>query len=170
MAIQGFDLESFTASFDGGARSYLFLYTPNVPNSISDIKYLVRASSFPETTLEVIIAKWQGQDMKFAAKKTYTDWTITFNVDLNALIRQEFEEWTNSIHNTKKEVNQYFRPSQYYRDQDLSLLDLNGDKLLNVKLINAWPKSIGAITLDYSATDIAQFDVTFSYNQHVISK
>jgi hypothetical protein len=49
-------------------------------------------------------------------------------------------------------------------------LDLNGDKLLNVKLINAWPKSIGAITLDYSATDIAQFDVTFSYNQHVISK
>ena len=170
MAIQGFDLESFTASFDGGARSYLFLYAPNIPGASADVKYLVRASSFPETTLEEIMANWQGQDMKFAAKKTFTDWTLTFNVDLEAQIRQYFEDWTNMIHHTLKETNKFYKPSEYYRDQVLSLLDLNGDFLLDIKLINAWPKSIGAITLDYSSTDVAQFDVTFGYNQHEIYK
>ena len=54
--------------------------------------------------------------------------------------------------------------------QNLWMLNYDGSEhILDIELVDAWPKSVSAITLDYSAMDVAQFDVTFGYLYHRIT-
>jgi len=164
-----FDLESFRSQFQGGARAYLFLYKPNIPTSTIDAKFLVRASILPGTTIEEILVNWQGQDFKMAGKKTFTDWTITFNVDKESKLRKDFEDWSDKIHKIRSDENLFGVTTDYFATQSLSMLDYDGSEILEIKLVDAWPKEIAAITLDYSTMDVAQFDVTFTYQFHEIT-
>ena len=70
MAITGFDLESFKANFEGGARQYLFMMRPMFPLNFGITtersQYLVRATNLPGITLDPIIVNWQGYDFKMA--------------------------------------------------------------------------------------------------------
>ena len=189
MPIEGFNLDDFTSVFEGGARSYLFMYIPTFPfpqeikletylditgdeESIDDLKdskmisYHVRSTTLPESNVEELILNWQGLDFKVAGKRSYLDWTITFNVDINYEIREDFEQWVDKI--SSKDGHGDIK--QYMQDQTLYLLNGEGTKVSTVKLVDAWPKNVGAVSLDYSAMDIAQFDVTFSYQYHEITK
>jgi hypothetical protein len=166
----GFNIENFKANFEGGARSYLFYYIPRYPGGVSDggqdITYLVRTTSLPETTLEETIVNWQGFDFKFAAKNTFADFVVTFNVDKDAKVRKLFENWMTKIHNP--ETNEFAKASEYMIAQRIQLLDYDGSVVMQYVLHHAWPKSITAITLDYASTEVAQFDVNFSYAYHTI--
>ena len=169
----GFDLESFKAKFKGGARQNLFLFAPRFPAGVSpditteEMQYLVRATSLPETTSEEVLVNWQGYDFKMAGKYTFTDFTCTFNVDMDSRIIHSFDKWMNHIHNVT--TNEYKAPKEYMADQYLSLLGYTGNVISEYKLFSAWPKTVGAVTLDYATSDVAQFDVTFSYQYHTIT-
>jgi hypothetical protein len=199
MSIDGFKLDEFTSIFrqKGGARSYLFMYMPFFPLDILDtgldalelkqqgnltkeqrdllrtmslMSFHVRATTMPESTIEELILNWQGSDFKVGGKRTYSDWTITFNVDSKYEIREDFEEWLDLISKFKDFRNDYGKMDKYMEHQTLYLLNGKGEKVSTVTLIDAWPKSVGPVTLDYSNMDIAQFDVTFSYQYHKITK
>jgi len=165
----GFDIDSYRASFLGGARQYLFYYRPLFPGGIGGstekATYLVRSTQVPETTSEEIITNWQGFDFKFAGKPTYSDWTVTFNVDKDAEILRIFNSWARVIHDPT--TNTYAEPSLYFMDQQLELLGLDGTPITKYKLVGAWPKSVGSASIDYSSSDVLQFDVNFTYLYHV---
>lgn len=169
-----FNLEAFKAGFGDGARSNLFYYVPNFPGGVdeglgSNARFLVKSTSLPETTITEAIVSWQGFDFKYGAKHEFSDFTVTFNVDIKAKIRTAFEKWVNEkIHDP--ETNEYFPFDQYMLDQRLQLLGFDGSVIKEYTLHDAWPKMIGAITLDYATTDIATFDVTFVYSYHTISE
>jgi len=168
-----FDIDSYRANFQGGARQYLFYVKPSFPAGIAladtnIATYLVRTSTLPETTHEEIMTQWQGFDYKFAGKYTYADWTITFNVDSGADIQRMFANWMSLIHDPT--TNMYSTPATYTADQQIELLGFDSKPILKYKLINAWPKSMATATLDYSSNDVVQFDVTWSYTYHVIDK
>lgn len=165
-----FDIDSYRASFQGGARQYLFYYKPTFPGGIAGADtekatYLVRATSLPETSTDEIVLNWQGFDYKIAGKYTYSDWTVTFNVDMDAKIQQMMMNWASMIHDPT--TNIYSAPATYFADQQIELLGYDGNPIMKYKLYGAWPKSIGTATLDYSANDVVQFDVTFTYIYHV---
>lgn len=169
----GFDINSYRASFQGGARQYLFYYKPNFPGGVAGIDissatYLVRTTVLPETTTEEIMVNWQGFDFKVAGKYTYADWTVTFNVDLDARIQTMFHNWSALIHDPT--TNVYKRPALYFADQQVELLDLDGKVLMKYKLMGAWPKTVGQATLDYASNEVVQFDVTFAYIYHTVDK
>jgi len=167
-----FDIDSYRANFQGGARAYLFYFKPNFPSAVGGdtekATYLVRSTSLPETSSDEIVTNWHGFDFKMAGKYTYTDWTVTFNVDRDAAIQQMFHNWAALIHDPT--TNIYSAPSVYFADQQLELLDLDSKPILKYKLVGAWPKTIATATLDYSTNDVVQFDVTFTYLYHVIDK
>ena len=167
----GFDIESFKANFEGGARSYLFYYRPNFPVGVSvtdtdKVTYLVRTASLPATNIEEGVMNWQGFDFKFGTKSTFEDMTITFSVDIKAKVRRVWEDWMKLIHNPL--TNKFGRINSYMAlgDQRLQLLDYDGTPVMEYKLHLAWPKTVGAVTLDYASTEVAQFDVTLSYAYH----
>lgn len=168
----GFNIENFKANFEGGARQYLFYFLPTFPGEVEapdleQASYLVRATSLPETTLEEITVNWQGYDFKMAGKYTFADFTVTFNVDIEADIRKAYEGWMELIHHP--ETNVHSQVSAYMISQNLQLLGYDGNPIMSYELHNAWPKTVGALTLDYATSDVAQFDVTFAYQWHTTS-
>ena len=168
-----FNLEAFKSAFKDGARSNLFYYIPNFPGTDgglgNDAKFLVKSTSLPDTTLEEVVVNWQGYDFKYGSKHTYADFTVMFNTDREAKIRFAFEDWINKkIHNPK--TNEYFAFDNYMRDQKLQLLGFDGKPVMEYTLHDAWPKVVGALSLDYATTDIATFDVTFTYSYHTVIK
>lgn len=169
-----FDIDSYRAQFQGGARQYLFYYKPSFPASVAGagdidkLTFLVRSTTIPEQSMEEIPLNWQGFDYKVPGKYTYSDWTVTFNVDIDAKIQEVFYNWQRLIHDPT--TNIYNLPSTVLADQQLELLDLQGTPLSKVKLIGAWPKVVGTVTLDYTSNDVAYFDLTFTYIYHVIDR
>lgn len=166
------DIDSYRSNFTGGAKSYLFYYKPVFPPGVEgdteQATYLVRATTLPETAIEEITTNWQGFDYRFAGKYTYSDWSVTFNCDADAVIHQSFNDWLRLIHDPTS--NTYTTPAVYMNDQELELLGVNGLSIEKYKLYGAWPKNIGPITLDYSQNDVVTFDVTFAYIYHACSK
>lgn len=162
------DIETFKSRFEGGARQYLFFLNLLIPNSTVDASYLVRASSLPSSTIEPAEVPWQGMTYSVGTTPTYDDWTVTFSVDRKAALRRAFLNWHLLIHNP--ETNEHGNPESYMVDQRVSLLDYDGSTVLTYKLIGGWPTTIGELTLDYSAKDVAQFDVTFKYHYYVVER
>jgi hypothetical protein len=177
-----FSIDNFINEFKGGAKSFLFVWEPQIkkadssdlePDSTKKRRYLVKSSSFPASNVEEIMVELQGVNFKMGGKRSYEDWNVVLNVDVDGKIRYEFEQWMQAIHNVTDKENKHFYLEHYSTTQTFHMLkgDGNfGDPLLEIKLYNAWPKSISAIALDYSSTDFAQFDVTFSYQYHTITE
>jgi len=201
MSISGFDLNSFKANFDGGARAFLFFYKPEFPSSIAvettfsdlvsqgkDVKdfsdtflnaskqkkmsYMVKSTSFPSRNIEELTLSWKGFKRKIAGPATYDDWTISFNVDNAYEVRKDFDRWSNLIvqigKDYKREDTKYGNVDTYLKDQYLWTLDRNGNKSSVIKLVQAWPKTVGEISLDYQSIEVSNFEVTFSYQYYEI--
>lgn len=163
----GFNIDSFKANFQNAARQNLFYIYLDIPDSVlgtDKTVYLVRASGLPESTIDQIEIPWQGQSFKFGSSHTYSDWNVTFAVDIDAQIRKDFITWQELVHNPTS--NEHGTPSDYMRTQRAVLLDGSGSPIMEYKLFNAWPSTVSEITLDYSAKEYAQFDVTFTYTYH----
>lgn len=168
----GFDIESFRAKFQAGARGYLFYVKPVFPLGIGadtdQAIYLVRSASLPESTNEEILVQWQGFDYKMAGKKTYATWEVTFNVDAGADILKWYLEWSRII--LDPTTNVHGSPVDYMVDQQVELLGLDGEPILKYKLVGAWPQTVGAVTLDYATSDVAQFPVTFTFQYFLVDR
>jgi len=172
-----FDLNAFATQFSVGARSYLFMLSnlsfPGDATSTSHAvanKYFVRSTSLPEETVEEITVNWMGSDHKLSGKRTYNDWTVTFNSDDGYYLREMFNSWVH-IMQGEGDTSVYATSYSSYAVGEVTFKVLKGDfstaKILT--LYHVWPKSVGPISLDYSTQDIAQFDVTFSYRYHKFS-
>lgn len=163
-----FRLDQFISNFKGGARQYLFYFRPSFP-SIKSIPqsrsiYLVRSATLPEGTLENIEAGWQGWTYKAASRKTFADWTVSFNVDKDADILKSYNRWHNYIRRTEDSVGTL--PEEYMVDQVIQLLNHEGNVIDEYSLKYAYPLTISPVQLDYLGNDVAQFDVTFQYQYY----
>jgi hypothetical protein len=170
---RAFNIEAFKAKFGDGAKASLFYFQPQWPGGIQadvaqqDAIYMVKAAQMPSTILEEAMLNWQGFDWKYPTKHTYADVVITFYVDLKAKIRKLFENWSNLIHDP--ETNFWATHDEYMVDQRLQMVGYQGEVILEFVLHNAWPKELAQITMDYSTSEVATFDVTFSYTYHTVS-
>jgi hypothetical protein len=171
--VRAFNIEAFKARFGDGAKASLFYYQPQWPGALGadvnaqDAIYLVKTAQLPSTALEEVTLNWQGFDWKFPGKHTYTDVVVTFNVDLDAKIRMTFESWSNLCHDPK--TNFYTTHDVFMADQRLQMLGYEGQVILEFTLHDAWPKEVSQVTMDYASTEVATFDVTFTYSYHELS-
>jgi hypothetical protein len=169
MADVGFNLDSLLGQYKDFARGYLFKFEiDNAPLGLwkESYPYLVRTTSLPDSNLEEIAVPWQGMTYKLAATQTFNDITVTFNVDKDSLIRYDFVNWVNYIHNPAD--NTHASPASYMCI--LNMTHLNTDSSNNIQYVmhGAYPKVVGTAALDYANKDTLQFDVTFSYQYHTI--
>lgn len=169
-----FDIESYKANFRDGSRQNLFYFIPNFPADVIQgdmsndrTSYLVRSTGLPGTTLEEITLNWQGYDFYVGGKHTFADLTVSFNLDREGLLRLNFENWINKIHDPV--TNEYGVIALYMLPQKLQLLDYDGSPILEYTLHHCWPREVAQGTLDYGTSDITQFDVTFRYAYHTVT-
>ena len=173
-----FSLEEFISNFDGGAKSYLFEWVPQLTASMLvllkfnlDPSYFVRAASLPGCDIEEMPSYYKGWEARWPGAKRFTDWTVSFNMDKDGNLRRFFEIWMGMISEPAL-LGTYGDVWLYESIQRFSQLGPNDstgelETQLTYEIVGAWPKNLGPATMDYSSTDVTQFDVTFSYLYHL---
>lgn len=152
------------ASYMAAAKNTLSIFGVGKDNLM--YPYLVKSTSLPETSFEEVAVKYGALTYKLAGEKTYSDWTVSLNVDDKGEILQKFHQWHDGIYDRAN--GNIGMPYEYMQPQEIHLLDYTGNTTKVYKMFYCWPKSIGETTLDYSSNEIATFNVTFSYSYFTI--
>jgi len=166
MAKAGFNLDAFISKNADYARGYTFYINVNSTwVQGEEQRFLVRTSSLPASTIDPAEVNWQGNVYKIGTTQVFSEFTVTYSVDVGDNIRKNYMEWMNVIHDPK--TNEHGNPDEYMFDIDLEHIShQTGDTIMTYKLIKAWPSAVGELALDYAAKDTATFDVTFTYQYH----
>lgn len=166
----GFNLDGFIGENADFARGYTFYITlANAPYVASEKqKYLVRSSTLPASTITAAEVNWQGNVYKIGTTQEFAEWTVTYTCDWLDDIRRNYELWVKDIHNVQN--NFHGDPKAYMADVELAHLShQDGQSIMKYKLIKAWPSLVGEMTLDYASKEVATFDVTFTYQYHIVT-
>lgn len=166
----GFHVNDLKSNINSFARGYLFnVFFTAAPVPVvggeNQTAYLARATNLPESTIDPIEVPWQGQVYPIGSTHTFTEWTITFNIDSNAQIIEDFHQWQRLVHDPATNVQG--DPSVYMGEVVAELINTNGDPISQYVLFHCWPTTVGAVEVSHDNKDVAQFDVTFRYLYHV---
>jgi len=169
MAKAGFNLDAFIGANADYARGYTFYI--NVTSewvTNEQQRFLVKSSTLPASTIAPAEVNWQGNAYKIGTTQEFAEFTVTYSVDIQDKIMLDYDKWVKYIHNP--EDNKHGDPVRYMVDVELEHIShTTGDTLMTYKLIKAWPSNLGEMALDYASKETATFDVTFTYQYHIIS-
>ena len=149
----------------GGAETAIT--TKGISEKTSNFKYYIRSTTLPESSVDEVSTYFCGRQYKMSSVRRTQDWGVSFLVNEDASVLQKFWEWNKLFENPETGI--YGKPKDYMTDQTIQLLGLDGSAICTYKLYGAWPKSIGAVTLDYSQNEFATVDITFSYQYHTVA-
>ena len=119
--------------------------------------------SFPgrniDTTTDTNI---YGPSREIASGFSFAEVSATFRCSKDMREKRYFESWQRLSYDTVTWSMQYYE--DYIGAVQIFQLDEEDNRVYGVELVEAFPKTIGAQTLDYSSTgEIHKLPVTFSY-------
>lgn len=155
----------------GGARANQFRVTLAFPSFVAGGglmsykgQFLCKAASLPAGTLDDTPINYRGRAVHFAGERTFAPWTVTIYQDNDFAIRNAFEVWQNGINSFPNNTGKT-SPRDYMVDMFVEQLDRNNNSIKTYKFFDAYPTSIGQITLDFDTNNtIEVFDVQMTYN------
>ena len=164
-----------TGGFSRPSRYEVLIIPPRGSNNnpisddISDNEIIRKTSlacesiSFPgrniDTTTDTNI---YGPSREIASGFSYAEVNATFRCSSDMKEKLYFETWQKQSFNTQTWSMQYYE--DYIGAVQIFQLDEQNNQTYGVELLEAFPKTIGAQTLDYSSTgEINKLPVTFSY-------
>ena len=155
----------------GGARPNQFRVDLTFPSFVSigavvglNSQFLCKAAQLPASTVENMQILYRGRQVNFAGERAFAPWTVSIYNDTTFSIRNAMERWSDGVMNNAQ-TNGRTNPRDYQVDLLVHQLDRNGAEIKTYKFHDAYPTSVGAITVDYDANNqIEIFDVEFTYN------
>ena len=131
--------------------------------TIRETSLACESISFPgrniDTTTDTNI---YGPTREIASGFSYAEVSATFRCSSDMKEKLYFETWQKQSFNTQTWSMQYYE--DYIGAVQIFQLDENNNRKYGVELVEAFPKTIGAMTLDYSnGNEINKLPVTFSY-------
>ena len=180
---RGFEINSFAKALPhGGARANLF--SVKIPSLVAGVFYynktsesielVAKATTIPPSTIEPVEVPFYGRTFRLPGGRTFDDWETTITNDEDFLVRDFFEQWSNSIngHATNKSFTNLGTFNQngdaaggYTTDAIVTQYSKDGNPIREYKMIDAWPHTIGEITLDWAENGtIQEFAVTWAFS------
>ena len=175
---QGGRLGNFVraVSAKGVAHHHLFLvsipYKELDSEQYEQISLFCHAASIP--SLNVMTNHYRENEAHYEVPYgiSYEPLTLNFYGDTKLVIKALFDKWYHTITQSRtmpessvKRNNRLRFMDDFTCDITVTILNRNEGKMYNVKLINAWPKSIGNIDLNSQNTDVISFPVQFVYER-----
>lgn len=161
-------IKEFTAAVknNGLARSNRYAVSfvvPMVFNSEVTKKALMFCDQIqiPGTNFSTTQNRTFGEFRETPYEKLYEHINVSFYVDRNMQVKQLFDEWTNHIYNPNTRTFNYY--DKYVTDTTIEVQDIANKTNYWVTLHECYPKSVGAIQLDYSNKDVMKLSVTMAY-------
>jgi hypothetical protein len=143
------------------------------PNFNEKINMFCHATSIP--ALNVMTAPYRENAAHFEVPYGYSIEPLTMNFygDANMFIKDHFDDWYRSIVNPQAPVDKTASAGNLRlnfleficADIDIHVISKDASKRYSVRLINAYPKSIGDIQLSHSHPDVVSFPVQFVYER-----
>ena len=166
----------------GGARPSLFEFTiTGTPTGVSlgNVKYFCQVSALPPLTVTPIEKMYFGRAVKIPGDIVYGDLTTTIYQTEAGTERFGIEKWMDKINGhvdnkstLESETGDFM--GKYSAVGKLIQYSKAGgavaNKLSTVEFVDLWPQTVSEIALSYdTASDIEQFDVTWSYNHYTVT-
>jgi hypothetical protein len=153
----------------GGAKPSLFqVQITNPANGGADIKvpFMVKAAAIPSSSMSTIEVPYFGRRIKVAGDRTFAEWTVTVINDEDFLIRNAMEQWMASIKSHQGNITSFASasPLQYKAQAQITQYSKTGVPLRVYNFNGLFPTEISAIEMNWEASAIEEFTVTFQYD------
>ena len=171
-----------TALAKGGARPSLFKLTvTNQPTGVAaftKMEYFCQVSALPPLTVTPIEKMYFGRTVKIPGDIVFGDLTTTIYQTEDGTERFNLEKWMDKINGHVDNKSSLEATSngdfmgKYSATGKLFQYDKAGTTtaISSVEFVDMWPQSVTEIALSYdTASDIEQFDVTWSYNHYSVT-
>ena len=182
MATQTTGLTSFQSALPyGGARPSLFEFTVSatptgVSATLSDAHLYCNVSEIPPLTLTPIERQYFGRTVKIPGDIVFGDLSTTIYQTEKGTERLGVEKWMDLINGHVSNVSGLEGVTadfmgKYSATGTLTQYAKDGTSTLStVTFVDLWPQAVTEIPLSYdTASDLEQFDVTWSYNHYNVT-
>lgn len=146
------------------AKTALFDLTKgNFLTSFLDLYMNAESAEFPGMNMLTAEVNYGNQERKFVYGKQHQEVTITFRIDADMAQKKLFDTWFGLMVNPK--TKQLGFKDDYVAD--IKIYQLNDEREITYSyyLINAFPTSIGTLTLGYDQQNMYhKLSVTFTYD------
>ena len=172
------------AGFNGNVIQYL-KFNKRIDNAQDFISreagLLCSDASLPASAFATAEVKdnFMGIPQEFAHSRLYTDIDFSFYVDDDYTMLNIFEGWMDYISSgAEREVADFQKP--FYRRMRypdtykcdtmfISKFEKNAKRILRYQFINAFPKSITPIPVQYGTADLLKVNVSFNYDRYIVA-
>jgi len=131
------------------------------PNAVQTALMFCDQIQLPGTNFSTAQNRSFGEFRETPYEKLYEHINLSFYLDKDMQVKQLFDAWNNSIYNPETRSFNYY--DEYVTDISIEIHDLQDKKTYWVKLHECYPKSIGAVQLDYASKDIMKLSVSMAY-------
>ena len=179
MAAADFSVSKFKGALSGGgARPSLFEFTvtgvpTGVGTGLDNINFYCQVSALPPLTVTPIEKMYFGRTVKIPGDIVFGDLSTTIYQTESGTERLGVEKWMDLINGHVSNVSGLEGSTadfmgKYSAKGTLTQYAKDGTTTLStVEFVDMWPQSVTEIPLSYdTASDIEQFDVTWSYNHY----
>lgn len=172
-------IDTFKANFNGGTRANRFevicdnFWPDNVDPKPTNSKFKIYATKMPAADIGTIAVPYRGRLLYLAGDRSYGSWTVeVYDDNENNSLWKGFNKWKHLIdgYDTHLVDEDDFDYSSLQKTWSLNQLDINGDILRTIKLIDCWPSQIGSLNFDMASSDQTVFSVVLTYNYYTIDK
>ena len=116
-------------------------------------QFMVKAASFPASTIGVVEVPFRGRQLKIAGDRTYEPWSVTVLNDEGFTIRQQMETWAQTIQEYKINGSSAQSTGEYMGRAIVDQLSIDGEIIKQATLEGIWPSNISALDLDWGTND-----------------
>ena len=156
---------------DGGARPSLFQMQLLFPTTFQTLDaalktpFQCRLAEIPGESVNPIVVKYAGREVKFAAARTYTNLTVTILNDEAFSVRRGLENWMNYMNERNNNTTTGLSPEAGYGGTGIvTQYSKTGAAIRSYSFIDMFPVNLAPIPLDWSNdAAIEEYTVEFAY-------
>lgn len=132
---------------------------------LSTVLLLCQSVSVPGVNISTQPVRTTGETIEAAYDRTFSAANATFYVDADMKVRYFFDTWINSIQDPTTRIFSY--PKEYKSPEiEIGVLRMDSNPSYAITLFDAFPKSIGGLSLSAENNNIMTLDVTFDYKYY----
>ena len=161
-------LNSFISEVKGGglARTNRYAVLMKLPFRFPD-NILRKALLFcdqiqlPGVNFSTAQNRSYGEFREAPYEKLYEHINLSFYVDKDMQVKELFDRWIETIYNPQTRTFNYY--DNYVTDIKIKVQDISDRSHYYVTLYECFPKSVGAVQLDYASKDVMKLSVSMAY-------
>ena len=115
----------------------------------------------PGTNFSTAQNRTFGEFRETPYEKLYEQINMSFYVDRDMRIKGLFDEWQDTIYDPETRTFSYYK--DYVTDIKIEVQDGKDSPKYYVTLHECYPKSVGAVQLDYASKDVMKLSVSIAY-------